>query len=321
MANSMAMNTKTMLARLPSAYLRLAENAYGRKFTRDDDLIHSLEHEAFDKRAEFLAVMTESLGYEFTSPLEVFRLASGERLSEFEPLSAPPGAPTAFEVAAKTFGRNFSTPKDLMDFISEGPKRDISFQQALIAAGWRAKKKPPTRRISLKRADQLFSGLVERIPRANANRGFAFFVQEILVYGSYLRREKTVGDIDVAMQFAMKTQAKLDERIAFFMRRHKVDWRGGYDRAVTEVSNFLTNRSKYFHDSDAATVKRSFPYRVVYEMPKQQEYIRLVDKTSDSTMVEHLHHFLEKAEQKKQATKHRASTGASQSDVSRRFTS
>ena len=106
-----------------------------------------------------------------------------------------------FEVAQKTFGRNFSTPKDLMDYISAVPgRREMTFQQALIAAGWRAKKKTPTRRISLARADQLFSGLVERIPLANANRKFAFFVQEVVIYGSYLRREKTVGDIDIAMQ-------------------------------------------------------------------------------------------------------------------------
>jgi hypothetical protein len=249
-----------MLANLPSAYLKIAEKAYGRKFKNDKDLIHALKDEVFAKQAEFLARMSESLGYQFTSPLEVFRLASGERLSEFGPLSPPPGAPSVLEIARKAFGRRFSTPRDLMDYISAVPeRRDMMFQRALIAAGWRAKKKTLTRRISLATADHLFSGLVERIPLANANRKFAFFVQEVVLYGSYLRREKTVGDIDIAMQFAMKTEPKLHERVAFFMRRDKVDWRGGYDRAVTEVSKFLTNGSKYFHDSDADNVKRSFP--------------------------------------------------------------
>lgn len=291
-----------MLAKLPSKYLKYAENAYGRKFKDDDDLVHALKHEAFAKRAEFLAHMSESLGYEFTSPLEVFRLLCSERLPEFGPLSPPADGPTAFDVARKTFGRDFSTPKDLMDYISElSERREMAFQRALIAAGWRARKKAPTRRISLARADQLFFGLIERIPKANANRNFAFFVQEVLLYGSYLRREKTVGDIDITMQFAMKTQPKVDERIAFFMRRDKVDWRGGYDRAITEVSKFLTNRSKYFHDSDADTVKRSFPYRMVYRIPKLQEYNRLVDETADWPTVEHLHQFLERAELSKGA--------------------
>jgi hypothetical protein len=115
--------TRTMLDKLPTAYRKFAEKAYGRKFTRDDDLMHALKHETFDKRAKFLAAMTESFGFEFTSPVEVFRYVSGERLSEFPPLSPPPGVPvpTAFEVAAKTFGRNFSTPKDLMDFIMRSP--------------------------------------------------------------------------------------------------------------------------------------------------------------------------------------------------------
>ena len=251
--------TKIVIAKLPSAYLEFAEKAYGRKFTCDDDLMHALEHETFDKRAKFLAAMTESFGFEFTSPVEVFRYVSGERLSEFQPLSPPPGVPTAFEVATK-------------------------------------------------RADQLFSSFEERIPLANANRKFAFFVQEVLVYGSYLRREKTVGDIDVAMQFAMKTEAKLDERIGFFMRRDNVDRRGGYDRAITEISKFLTNRSKYFHDSDADTVKRLYPYQVVYRMPKLQQYVRLVDKTASWPTVDHLHQFVERAELNEQEKKRRVST-------------
>ncbi|MBV9180241.1 MAG: hypothetical protein JO356_02930 [Acidobacteria bacterium] len=298
-----------MLANLPSAYLKLAEKAYGRKFANDDDLIRALKYETFTRRDEFLARMSESLGYQFTSPLEVFRLASGERLSEFGALSPPPGALSALEIARKAFGRRFSTPRDLTDYISAVPeRREMIFQRDLIAAGWRAKKKTPTRRISLASADQLLSDLVERIPLANANRKFAFFVQEILIYGSYLRKEKTVGDIDIAMQFVMKTDPKLNERVAFFMRRHKVDWQGGYDRAVTEVSKFLTNGSKYFHDSDADNVKRTFRYRVIYRMPKLQQYVRLVDKTADWPTVEHLHEFLERAELNERAKKHRTLT-------------
>jgi predicted nucleotidyltransferase len=289
-----------MLDRLPPAYLRIAEKACGRKFTSDTDLISALEDNTFPKRAEFLTIMTNSLGYEFTSPLEVFRLASGERLAEFEPLSPPPGAPSPLQIAGKTFGRTFPTPKDLFDFLDEVPKREMKYQASLIAAGWRAKKKTPTRRIALEKADQLFSAFVERIPTANSNRNFAFFVQEVLVYGSYLRRQSTVGDIDIAMQFALKTDAKLRERISFYLRKGTaVDWKEGYGLAISEVSNFLTKRSKYFHDADSATVKRSYPYELVYAMPELQEYVRLVDQTANSPSVEHLHRFLEQAERRK----------------------
>lgn len=130
MLNSKPKNANIMLAKLPPAYLKLAKKMYGRKFTTDYDLMHALRHEAFPRRAEFLAHMGESLGYEFTSPLEVFRLVSGERLSEFAPLSAPPGGPTAFQVATKAFGRTFSTPKDLMDYIGAVPNRDMTLQRA-----------------------------------------------------------------------------------------------------------------------------------------------------------------------------------------------
>jgi hypothetical protein len=101
------------------------------------------------------------------------------------------------------------------------------------------------------------------------------------------------------MQFAMKTDAKLNERISFYLRKGAAaDWKEGYSLAIGEVSNFLTKRSKYFHDSDGATVKRSYPYQLVYAMPELQEYVRLVDQTSNSASVEHLHKFLDQAERR-----------------------
>jgi predicted nucleotidyltransferase len=219
------------------------------------------------------------------------------------------------EVAGKAFGRSFATPKDLCDFIDAVPKREMQFQDSLIAAGWRAKKKKPTRRISLEKADLLFSTFVERISEANANREFAFFVQEVLVYGSYLRRQNTVGDIDIAMQFAMKTNAKLNERISFYLRKGAaVDWKEGYGLAIGEVSNFLTKRSKYFHDADSATVKRSYPYQLVYAMPELQEYVRLVDQTPNSASVDHLHQFLEQAERREKSKQRHALTSATKSN-------
>lgn len=311
----------SILDKLPPAYLKIAEKALGRKFTSDTELISALESKAFPKRAEFLAIMTNKLGYEFTSPLEVFRLASGERLAEFRPLSPPPGAPSPLEIAGKAFGRSFSTPKDLCDFMDAVPKREMKFQAALIAAGWRAKKKTPTRRISLEKADLLFSAFVERIPLANSNRKFAFFVQEVLVYGSYLRRQRTVGDIDIAIQFAMKTDAKLNERISFYRRKNAaMDWKQGYGLAISEVSSFLTKRSKYFHDADAATVKRSYPYQLVYAMPELKQYAQLVDQTANWPSVEHLHRFVDQAERRSKSSKHSALTPATKPAGTRRRT-
>lgn len=107
-----------------------------------------------------------------------------------------------FQVAEKAFRRSFRTPKDLFDFIAEDRKRDGTLNQALVAAGWRSKKKQPAERITLKKADELFLALILCIEKANSNRKFAFFVQEALVYGSYMRRDNdTVGDIDIAINF------------------------------------------------------------------------------------------------------------------------
>lgn len=287
------------MRKLGKKSLSLAEKLYGRKFTNDADLIAALQNEQFTLRAAFMAEATRQFGFQFTSALEVFRVMAGEHLTDFGPFAPQTGSPSMFEVAEKVFKRSFRTPKDLFDFIGGEPKRDGMLNQALIAAGWRSNKKESVKRITLRRADELFSDLVVRIAKANSNRKFAFFVQETLLYGSYLRRDNdTVGDIDIAINFAMKTQTKLDSRIAFYMHRNGVDWKGGYDGAINEVSNSII-RSKHFHQADVEFVKRSFPYRVIYEMPEQEQYIRLATHTKDWNSVEHLHEFLEAAELKR----------------------
>jgi len=216
-----------------------AESAYGRELADDDDLISALQNERFERQDETLAAASRKFGYEFMSPLELFRYLGGDRMSDFGPVERQPGCPTAFELAEKRFARSFRTAKDLSDFLAEDPKRDAILQKEEIAAGWRAKKKRPSERISLKKADELFNAFAVRIAKANSNRKFAFFVEEVLLYGSYLRRDtRTVGDIDIAISFAMKSKAKLDQRIAYYMHRQGLDWKGGYERTI----NFVLHR-------------------------------------------------------------------------------
>ncbi len=273
--------------------LKLAEKLYGRKFTNDADLVATLQNERFEQQDIFMTKATQLFGFEFTTALEVFQTMAGEHLTDFGPLAPQVDSPNIFQVAEKTFNRSFQTPKDLFDFLAKDAKQDRTLNRALISAGWRSKKKQSTQRLTLKKADELFSAFGVRIAKANSNRKFAFFVQEAIVYGSYMRREdNTVGDIDIAISFAMKTETKLDSRIEFHMRRDKVDLKGGYNRAISEVSDSIV-RSKHFHQADVEFVKRSFPYRVIHEMPEQEQYIRLVAHTQSWNSVEHLHQFLE----------------------------
>ena len=168
-----------------------------------------------------------------------------------------------------------------------------------MAAGWRSKKKTRTERIPISTADELFNRFVDGIAKANANRKFAFFVEEAIVYGSYMRRDKaTVGDIDIALSFAMKTETKLNRRIQYYMRREGVDWKGGYDKAIGEVSDSII-RSKHFHQAAIDHVKRRLPFRVVYEMPDRERYARLASYTDNWNSIEHLHEFVEEAERKR----------------------
>jgi predicted nucleotidyltransferase len=53
------------------------------------------------------------------------------------------------------------------------------------------------RKISLLTADKLFDGFKQRIAMVNAEERYGVSVAVVLLFGSYMRREATVGDIDL----------------------------------------------------------------------------------------------------------------------------
>jgi hypothetical protein len=96
-----------------------------------------------------------------------------------------------------------------------------------------------------------------------------------------------------------------------------VDWKGGYDQSINEVSDAII-RSKHFQQAETDFIKRSFPYRVVYEMPEQEQYVRLATDTSDRTSVEHLHNFLKDAERRRARQRDRGKENSKQRNAVRK---
>src|SRR5437660_1089488 len=88
------------------------------------------------------------------------------------PLHQPRNGPTMFEVAERTFGRTFVSDTDLSKFLDSGD-RDLQFNMALLAAGWKCRKKTRTK-ILLRTADRLYDAFIERLDESNRNTGLAY---------------------------------------------------------------------------------------------------------------------------------------------------
>jgi predicted nucleotidyltransferase len=209
------------------------------------------------------------------------------------PLQQPTNGPTVFEVAGRVFGREFHSATQLWKFVNT-KERDLELNRALLAAGWRCQKKPK-KKILLRTADRLFEGFMNRLAQSNRNKGFAYFVEEVVLFGSFFRREERVTDIDLCISYCRKTRANVERRIRHIMREHRVDQHKGYEMSLAEVGDFLTAKNSRFHPSDVGTIKRlSVPYKVIYCLPDAKKFLRLLAATEDQVGVKHLHEFIQK---------------------------
>jgi predicted nucleotidyltransferase len=136
---------------------------------------------------------------------------------------------------------------------------------------------------------------MDRLDESNRDTRCAYFVEEVILFGSYLRREERVTDIDLCISYCRKTQAKLNQTIQRMMRERHVDADGGYKLSVREIDDFLTARHPRFHTSDTGTIRRlGVPYKVLYRLPQAKAFLRLLTTTENRIGVKHLHDFLEK---------------------------
>jgi predicted nucleotidyltransferase len=90
------------------------------------------------------------------------------------------------------------------------------------------------RKIHRTTADRLLADFLLRVKQVNRNEEFAFFVEEVRLFGSYLRGEEMGRDVDVAFSMMRKTMGKLSARCAA-IGKHSED----YERAMGEVSDFF----------------------------------------------------------------------------------
>jgi predicted nucleotidyltransferase len=104
------------------------------------------------------------------------------------------------------------------------------------------------KRVKRETAAQTLQGFIDRVAEVNANPRFLVRVTRAVVYGSYVRGEETVGDLDLAVDYESKlTGGKQEESI----RKHFEDsgriarsFLDEYQWPELEVKLFLKNRKR-----------------------------------------------------------------------------
>lgn len=112
-------------------------------------------------------------------------------------------------------------------------------------------------RIRRATADRLMKGLIHRLQIVN-RRGFAFTVESVIVFGSYLSDAPDLGDIDLAVHLRprhddVQKQLRLEEHRRSMAPRYRVATEAKRESwPEKEVLVFLRNRSPRFsfHELD-----------------------------------------------------------------------
>lgn len=125
-----------------------------------------------------------------------------------------------------------------------------------------------------KTADGILKKFLERVNEANANADFAYRVEKVVIFGSYLSDSDRLNDIDLAIKLSSKEKdtkkmrLRNQERINIAKRAgrtfnnvvEEVYW------SMNEVRLFLKNRSRSIslHDTDDPILETA-KYKVIYE--------------------------------------------------------
>jgi predicted nucleotidyltransferase len=138
-------------------------------------------------------------------------------------------------------------------------------------------------------ADRLLADFLRRVEQVNRNEEFAFFVEEVRLFGSYLRGEEMVGDVDVAFSMMRKTMGKLSAR-CLAIGKHRED----YERAMGEVERFLRARSRWLDFAAVENLeKHGFANKIIYQIPHRMDLMRAISKDERVVTVSHLHRIVE----------------------------
>lgn len=148
----------------------------------------------------------------------------------------------------------------------------------LTALGKEFSRASGAKRVKRETATQVLDGFMARVAEINSDPRFLVRVTRAVVYGSYVRGEETVGDLDLAVAYESKIIS--EERQRVYTEHFKASGRAY--RAFgeewlwpeTEVNQFLKNRKRTislhsFHDFQNMPKSANFTYEVLLGDPDQ----------------------------------------------------
>jgi predicted nucleotidyltransferase len=159
----------------------------------------------------------------------------------------------------------------------ERPRRPVDRKPMPTIESPLLKKRNKGKKISLETADRLFAGLKERLNRLQSYEEFGVSVPLVLLFGSYLRREPEVGDIDLAVLTIPRPNHEDRRKALFEAGRFKSSFMEELQGPQKEVLQFIKNHSSWLalHDFSEALSMKDLSFRVVY---CAQEFRALVDR-------------------------------------------
>ena len=103
-------------------------------------------------------------------------------------------------------------------------------------------------RIPLKKADEIYKLFLERVKEVNENDYYLVGVEQVILFGSYLKREEDIGDIDIATKLKIKDlpdmPQKLDERRKQ-LKKGNSNFLNYLNAPTYEVELFLKSKNRY----------------------------------------------------------------------------
>jgi predicted nucleotidyltransferase len=134
------------------------------------------------------------------------------------------------------------------------------------------------KRLKRETAAQTLEGFMSRVAEVNADPRFLVRITRAVVYGSYVRGEETVGDLDLAVEYESKLTG--EERKEAFKKHFKASGRIGrsdldvWQWPELEAKLFLKSRKRTislhsFYDFQTMPKADNFSYEVLLGDPEQ----------------------------------------------------
>jgi predicted nucleotidyltransferase len=156
----------------------------------------------------------------------------------------------------------------------KAPKDQEEFESPLT------KKRNKGKKIILDTADRLFAGFQERLNRLTDHGEFGVSVPLVLLFGSYLRREPEVGDIDFAVMTIDNSNYELRKKQIDKVRRSSVSFIEELIGPKKEVLQFLKNRSAWFalHDFSEVLALKNLSFKAVHYSPEFEPLVESLNQ-------------------------------------------